>query len=417
MVRADSAVGRILLAARPRRPLVRVSVSPWWAKVLMAAGAQASPPVDSMIVEFDGDAVERAGMLESAVDAGGGGDVGQRIIGDSRLELTELERALGLEVAHAVLERALTHRSYAGEHELLGNERLEFLGDAVLGFVISETLFRRRPDLSEGQLAKERAAIINMRSLAAVARDLNLGRYILLGRGEETAGGRDKSSILADTLEALIGAVHLDQGGAASSELIDRLFGSFIESPETAVMNEVSGDSASTWNNIDLSVLRDRLLSTLNMLSEREADIVSMRYGLAGGRPRTADEISEIYGVTREHIHRIESKAMSRVLESEHGYSGVESSGGAEPTTEIEDRQQTISTIAAPAGRPSPLTPREREIAELIARGLSNKGIADQLGISPATVTRHVANIVKKLGFVSRAQIAASATSQRDDAR
>ena len=109
-----------------------------------------------------------------------------------------------------LLQRALTHRSYAYEHGgLPTNERLEFLGDSVLGLVVTETLFRRHPDLPEGQLAKLRASVVNMRALAAVARELGLGEYVLLGRGEETTGGRDKSSILADTLEAVIGAVYL----------------------------------------------------------------------------------------------------------------------------------------------------------------------------------------------------------------
>ena len=130
-----------------------------------------------------------------------------------------------------MLERALTHRSFAYENGgLPTNERLEFLGDSVLGLVVTDTLFRRHPDLAEGQLAKLRAAVVNMRALADVGRGLDLGVYLRLGRGEEGTGGRDKSSILADTLEALIGAVYLDKGLGAASDLVHRLFDPLIES-------------------------------------------------------------------------------------------------------------------------------------------------------------------------------------------
>src|SRR5579863_8034859 len=111
------------------------------------------------------------------------------------------------------LERALTHRSYAYENDNPPtNERLEFLGDSVLGLVVTDALFRGYPDLPEGQLAKLRAAVVNMRALAGVARGLRLGDYVRLGRGEDGTGGRDKSSILADTLEAVIGAVYVERG-------------------------------------------------------------------------------------------------------------------------------------------------------------------------------------------------------------
>ena len=120
--------------------------------------------------------------------------------------------------------RALTHRSFAYENgNLPTNERLEFLGDSVLGLVVTDALYRRHPDLPEGQLAKLRAAVVNMRALADIARLLELGRHIRLGRGEETSGGRDKSSILADTLEALIGAVYLEHGIEAGTLLVRRL--------------------------------------------------------------------------------------------------------------------------------------------------------------------------------------------------
>jgi ribonuclease-3 len=143
---------------------------------------------------------------------------------------SELERALGVKLEPGLLERALTHRSYAYENGgLPTNERLEFLGDSVLGLVVTDTLYRGHPDLPEGQLAKLRAAVVNMRALAGVARGLKVGAHIRLGRGEEGTGGRDKSSILADTLEALIGAVYLDLGLSEASDLVHRLFDALID--------------------------------------------------------------------------------------------------------------------------------------------------------------------------------------------
>ena len=149
---------------------------------------------------------------------------------DANSPYDELAAALGYALEPQLLERALTHRSYAYEHGgLPTNERLEFLGDSVLGLVVTDTLYREHPDLPEGQLAKLRAAVVNMRALADVGRSLNLGKYLRLGRGEETTGGRDKSSILADTLEALIGAVYIDCGLTEASALIHRLFDPLIE--------------------------------------------------------------------------------------------------------------------------------------------------------------------------------------------
>ncbi len=136
-----------------------------------------------------------------------------------------LLRALDAGLSSGLLERALMHRSFAYENGgLPTNERLEFLGDAVLGLVVTDALFRRYPDLPEGHLAKLRAAVVNMRALADVARDLHLGDYVRLGRGEEGTGGRDKASILADTLEAVIGAVYFEQGLGAADVLVHRLF-------------------------------------------------------------------------------------------------------------------------------------------------------------------------------------------------
>jgi ribonuclease-3 len=145
-----------------------------------------------------------------------------------RPSVAHLEDAFGISFDLEMLERALTHRSFAYENGgLPTNERLEFLGDSVLGVVITTALFHNHPDLPEGQLAKLRASVVNMRALADVARRLGpegLGPYLLLGKGEETTGGRDKNSILADTLEALLGAIYLQYGLDTTAVVIHRLF-------------------------------------------------------------------------------------------------------------------------------------------------------------------------------------------------
>ncbi|NBU85477.1 MAG: ribonuclease III [Actinobacteria bacterium] len=126
---------------------------------------------------------------------------------------SDLFARLGLSIDEQLIELALTHRSFAYESGgIPTNERLEFLGDSVLGIVITDNLYRAHPDLPEGQLAKMRSAVVNARALAVVARELHLGDYLRLGKGEEATGGRDKSSILADTVEAVIGAIYLSCG-------------------------------------------------------------------------------------------------------------------------------------------------------------------------------------------------------------
>ena len=146
----------------------------------------------------------------------------------------ELIARLGLPVDARLIDRALTHRSYAYENGgLPTNERLEFLGDSVLGLVVTDTLYKTHSELPEGQLAKLRSAVVNSKALAEVARGLGLGDFVKLGRGEETTGGRDKASILADTLEALIGSVYLDHGIEVAFDLVKRLFGPLIATSAT----------------------------------------------------------------------------------------------------------------------------------------------------------------------------------------
>ena len=151
--------------------------------------------------------------------------------------MSTLRDALGAELPDELLTLALTHRSYAYEHGgLPTNERLEFLGDAVLGLIVTDELFRRHPDRSEGDLAKLRASVVNTQALADVARGLSdegLGAHLLLGRGEANTGGADKSSILADGMESLLGAIYLVHGIDTAREVILRLFGAVLDAAPT----------------------------------------------------------------------------------------------------------------------------------------------------------------------------------------
>ena len=142
----------------------------------------------------------------------------------SQKKLKELQKSIGYEFKQEqLLRQALTHSSYAHEKnlkELMDNERLEYLGDAVLELVSSEFLFKNHPDMNEGQLTKLRASLVCEQSLAGCARQLDLGSYLLLGNGEDLTGGRERDSILSDAWEAVIGAMYLDGGFTSAKEFI-----------------------------------------------------------------------------------------------------------------------------------------------------------------------------------------------------
>ncbi|MBI3754182.1 MAG: ribonuclease III [Deltaproteobacteria bacterium] len=136
-----------------------------------------------------------------------------------------------------ILEQALIHRSFINEktaQDVESNERFEFLGDAILSTVISHLLLEKFPDADEGRLSKFRARLVNESILAQLARDIELGKYILLGKGEELTGGRDKASILADAYEAVIAAVYLDGGFAKAFSLVAGQFSSLIQEVSVA---------------------------------------------------------------------------------------------------------------------------------------------------------------------------------------
>ncbi|NOY91674.1 MAG: ribonuclease III, partial [Deltaproteobacteria bacterium] len=169
----------------------------------------------------------------------------------------ELELALGHDFADpALLRDALSHRSYAHEHPRLAprdNERLEFLGDAVLGMAVAAQLYARFPDAPEGALTRRRAALVCERSLALVAQELKLDACLMLGRGEELSGGRHKPRLLASALEAVLGAVFVDAGCGPALGVIERLFGPRLEAardqradPKSLVQEWVQGRGMST---------------------------------------------------------------------------------------------------------------------------------------------------------------------------
>lgn len=138
-------------------------------------------------------------------------------------------KELGVEVDAQLFELSFTHRSYAYEHGAIqSNERLEFLGDAVLQIVVTEHIYLTYPELSEGELAKLRSSVVSSVALAEVARSLELGQHILLGKGELSTKGVEKTSILADTMEAVIGAIHLSAGDRASARFVHRIFDPLI---------------------------------------------------------------------------------------------------------------------------------------------------------------------------------------------
>jgi ribonuclease-3 len=166
------------------------------------------------------------------------GAVGEVLTQDRLAQLAQLEERLGVRFRdRSLLDLALRHGSFTherGKDPLKSYERLEFLGDAVLSLVVSDDLYRRRPDIDEGGLAKARARIVNEAALASIARRLNLGRWMLLGRGEEKGGGRGRPSLLADGVEAVIGAIYIDSGYGVSHAVLIRWLGELAEDIQRA---------------------------------------------------------------------------------------------------------------------------------------------------------------------------------------
>ncbi len=165
-----------------------------------------------------------------------------------------LLEAWGVDLPDDLLRLALTHRSFANENgHLPNNERLEFLGDAVLGLAVAEQLYRQFPERAESDISKMRSGVVNMYALAGVARRLGMGEYILLGRGEMLTGGKDKHSILADSVESMLGAIYLHHGFDVARATVLRIFSDMITEAPTTGLNM-------DWKTVLLEKLSDMKL-------------------------------------------------------------------------------------------------------------------------------------------------------------
>ncbi|MBI4196311.1 MAG: ribonuclease III, partial [Deltaproteobacteria bacterium] len=187
---------------------------------------------------------------------------------EEKKKLQVIEKSLGYSFkSDALLKRALTHKSYANENRLPSeqqNERLEFLGDAVLELAISEFLMEKFPLFSEGDLSKLRAAIVNEQQLTEIARGLNLGEFLYLGRGEEQTSGREKPSLLADAFEALLGAIYLDRGYKKASLVIRKHYGRMLEqSPVESFYRDYKTDLQEKSQALFRSIPKYKLVSEI----------------------------------------------------------------------------------------------------------------------------------------------------------
>ena len=219
--------------------------------------------------------------------------------------LENLQQKLGCRFKdHKLLTLSLTHSSFANENSLEHNERLEFLGDAVLELCISRVLYFEFSDASEGHLTQLRAGLVSEPSLARVARDLSLGDYIFLGRGEEYQGGRDRDSVLADTLEAVLGAVYLDSGYDAAKDCIEKIFRKFI--PKRVEMLSPFKDYKSRLQEATQSLFKARpVYSLLESIGPEHEKIYRVQVELPNGLKVEARESS---------VKKAEQKAASKAI-------------------------------------------------------------------------------------------------------
>ena len=148
------------------------------------------------------------------------------------MPLDELSQTLGIEIDPELLTLALTHSSYAYENSSKDNERLEFLGDSVLGFLVATFVYQTHSDLQEGELTKLKNAVVSANALATAANRMNLGAYIFLGKGEEQTDGRQKTNILADTFEAVLGAAYLSNGLEGASKIVQKFILPLLDDPD-----------------------------------------------------------------------------------------------------------------------------------------------------------------------------------------
>lgn len=187
------------------------------------------------------------------------------------MNLKDIEGKIGLEFKNKnLLKTAFIHRSYLNEHpkEHLGhNERLEFLGDSVLGFIISDYLFEKFPKHPEGDLTNFRSSIVNAKILSVVARELELGKYLFLSRGEEATGGRDRQYLLANTYESLLGAIYLDSGTESSKKFIHK---TLLPHLKAIIENKLYKDYKSQLQ--EIAQAKFNITPNYNIISEKGPD-------------------------------------------------------------------------------------------------------------------------------------------------
>lgn len=217
-----------------------------------------------------------------------------------------LQKALGYRFTDAaLLKQALTHRSAGATN----NERLEFLGDAVLDFVISEAIFRLVPEASEGDMSRLRASLVKDASLAKIAAELGLGEHLVLGGGEQKSGGHRRESILADAIEAIFGAVYLDQGFSAACEIIERVFSSRLQSlPDAAELRDPK-TRLQEWLQARGLSLPDYELVSVTGKAHRQRFTVTC----------AIDDHSHVTSGDSTTRRKAEQKAAARMLELLHG--------------------------------------------------------------------------------------------------
>ncbi len=220
-------------------------------------------------------------------------------------EIASLQRAIHYEFSQVkFLVTALTHSSFANEHETQNNERMEFLGDAVVEICISTELYHRFPDLHEGELTRLRARLVSEPGLARVARNIGLGDFLLLGKGEEAQGGRERDSVLSDALEAVLGAVYLDGGFQAVQTCIARLFAPFWpEHPEQSRPKDYKSRLQERTQKYDKARPTYRLLQSEG---PEHAKIYAVQVTLPSGKSLVARETS---------LKKAEQKAAQKALE------------------------------------------------------------------------------------------------------
>ena len=199
----------------------------------------------------------------------------------------------------SLLIQALTHRSYAHEHNQENNERLEFLGDAVLQFLISDYLMKHYPDLSEGMLSKFRSVLVSESGLSRLSKKIGLGEYLFIGKGEEVTGGREKSSILADAVEALISAIYLDSCEknqiVVVTQTINKIFEDEIKKAELVYTSIDFKTDLQEWvQKNKLGVLQYKIIKESGPDHEKEfvtaITINDVEYGIGTGKSKKSSE-------------------------------------------------------------------------------------------------------------------------------